>query len=482
MRGLKRLGWVMVMLLTAAAVPRTGRAADTSLEDRVRALEQKVDQGQKGTATENQTITDRINAIEKEVKDNEKTLVDKTGINIHALVAVDYLYDINRPNTNTPNGPALYPPSGNALPQPFLRTFANEKNSVILNNGNLHFDRTADNLPGFVVDLDFGKTGDVVNNATYFGRKNNGVPITGNGTDFFDAAQFYLTYTVPVGSGIKIKAGRFVTLAGAEVIKVYNNWNYNVTDSILFGFAIPFTHTGIMSSYAFNDQVSLDLGVVNGWDTLVDNNDGKSIHSGLTLAFDPHITFYQTVTYGPEQPGQFVTNTVNPAVCGSSTSGTCDPTLQLYVHPGESKRLLLTSLITIKPIDPLTIIFDYDYGNDSNSVPVNGLLRTAQWNGVAGYLIYAFTDRLSGTFRAEVFDDLNGARVLGPVNGHPTGGYGQAATYYEFTPTLSYKVAEGLYWRNEYRHDESDTKKVFAHEGNYVHGQDTIATELLYAF
>jgi len=482
MRGVKRLGWAMLMLLTAAALPRMGRAADKTLEDRVRALEQKLDQEQKGTATEQKTVTDRIDAIEKEVKETEKTLVEKTGINIHALVATDYLFDINRPNNNTPNGPALYPPSGNALPQPFLRTFANEKNSVILNNGNLRFERTADNLPGFVVDLDFGKTGDVVNNATYFGRKSNGVPITGNGTDFFDATQFYLTYTVPVGNGIKLKAGRFVTLAGAEVIKVYNNWNYNITDSILFGFAIPFTHTGIMSSYAFTDQVSLDLGVVNGWDALVDNNDGKSIHSGLTLAFIPQVTFYQTVTYGPEQTGQFVTNTVNPSVCGSSTSGTCDPTLQLYVHPGASKRLLLTSLITIKPIDPLTIIFDYDYGNDSNSVPVDGLLRTAQWNGVAGYLIYAFTDRLSGTFRAEVFDDLNGARVLGPVNGHPTGGYGQASTYYEFTPTLTYKVAEGLYWRNEYRHDESDTKKVFAHEGNYVHGQDTVATELIYAF
>ena len=26
------------------------------------------------------------------------------------------------------------------------------------------------------------------------------------------------------------------------------------------------------------------------------------------------------------------------------------------------------------------------------------------------------------------------------------------------------------------------TKKVFAHEGNYIHGQDTLATELIYAF
>src|SRR5262249_47953952 len=119
---------------------------------------------------------------------------------------------------------------------------------------------------------------------------------------------------------------------------------------------------------------------------------------------------------------------------------------------------------------------DFDYGNDSDSVPKNGLLRTAQWTGAAGYVIYNFTDWLSACFRAEVFDDTDGARTLGP------GGAGTHATYYEFTPTLTYKIVDGLYWRNEYRHDESDTKKVFAHESSPVRGQDTVATELLFAF
>jgi hypothetical protein len=460
MRGVKTLGWVMLTLLTVAALPCTGRAADKDLEDRVRALERKLDQEQKGTVTEQKTVSDRIDAIEKEVKDNEKTLADKTGISMHAMLAVDYLYDLNAPGGSTVGG----------FPQPYLRTFENEKNSFIINLANLHFERTADNLPGFVADVDFGKTADVVNNATYFGKHSadpndpsTSIPITGNGTDFFDVRQFYLTYTVPVGTGIKLKAGRFVTLAGAEVIKSYNNFNWNITNSILFGFAIPFTHTGLMSSYAFTDQVSLDFGIVNGWDAVADNNDGKSLHSGLTLAFDPHITFYQTVTYGPEQTGRTVLD--NNGV-------------PLVVHAGRSKRLLLTSLITIKPIDPLTLIIDYDYGNDSDSVPVNGLLRTAQWQGAAGYIIYNFTDDLSATLRAEVFDDVNGARVIA----FPTGAVGAHATYTEVTPTITYKIADGLWWRNEYRHDESDTKKVFAHNANLVRGQDTLATELIYAF
>jgi hypothetical protein len=481
MRGGKRWGQAMVVLLTAAVLPHTGHAADAAdkaLENRVRALEQKLDQQQKGTATEQKSVSDRIAAIENEVKDTQKSLLERTGISIHTLLAVDYLYDINAPAGSSVSAPGLpnQLPAGTATAQPFLRVFANEKNSFILNLANLHFERTADNLPGFVIDVDFGKTADVVNNATYFGRHDNGIPITGNGTDFFDVRQFYITYTAPVGSGIKLKVGRFVTLAGAEVIKSYNNFNYNITNAILFGFAIPFTHTGIMSSYAFSDQVSLDLGVVNGWDAVADNNDGKTVHSGLTLAFDPRITFYQTFTYGPEQTGRFVTNTVSNTCSGSANGGPCDPTLQLYVHPGKSKRLLLTSLLTIKPIDPLTLIIDYDYGNEGDSVPENGALRRAYWQGVAGYIIYNFTDDLSACLRAEMFDDVNGARVFAP------GGSGFHATYAEITPTLTYRITDGLYWRNEYRHDESDSKKVFAHQQNLIRGQDTIATELLYTF
>lgn len=442
MRGMQRFGGVAVAILAMGALGRTARADDAAPAPTPKTLEQRVQDIEKKIDLTNPAAT--------------------LGISVHGLVAVDYLYDINRPTSGGPT----------------LRSFENEKNSFILNQANLHFERQPDSGLGFVSDVNFGKTADVVNNTTFFGRHcsnsdvTNGVcsrpgdPLPGNGTDFVDVTQFYLTYTVPVGSGIKLKAGRFVTLAGAEVIKAYNNMNYNVTNSILFGFAIPFTHTGLMASYAFSDLVSLDLGLVNGWDTVADNNDGKSVHSGLTLAFSPKFTIYQTLTYGPEQSAHIVTD----------ENGT-----PLVVHPGRSKRLLLTTLVTAKPTDALTLILDYDYGNDSDSVPRSGALHTAQWNGAAGYVIYAFTDSLSAALRAEIFDDMDGARVLGVSN---NGGVGTAATYYEFTPTITYKVTDGLFWRNEYRHDESDSKKAFPiHSGSgFARGQDTLATELIYSF
>lgn len=423
MSRLRRVGWVALAVLAGGGVPHRAWAAGASLED-------------------------RVTAIEKEVKASEKTLTEKLGVAIHGLVAVDYLYDINRPDGA----------------QPALRTFENKRNSFLLNLANLRVERQSETGLGFVTDLDFGETGNVVNNTTYFGKTDSdGNDITGNGTDFFDATQFYLTYTVPVGTGIKLKAGRFVTLHGAEVIKTYNNLNYNVTNSILFGFAIPFTHTGLMGSYAFSDQVSVDLGVVNGWDAVADNNDGKSFHGAINIAPDPRLTIYISATYGPEQTAHSVMDNLDNT---------------LTVHPGRSKRLMLTTLVTVKPTDKLTLILDHNYGRESDVVPRDGALHTAEWHGVAGYITYAFTDALSATLRAEVFADMDGARVLG----FPNGGNGLAATYYEFTPTLTYKIVDGLVWRNEYRHDESDTKKAFPREKTFARGQDTLATELVYTF
>jgi hypothetical protein len=426
MRRLQRFGWAALVVLAGAGIPQLARGDG-----------------------DQPSIQDRVTALEKDAKDTQKTITEKLGVAIHGLVAVDYLYDINRP-------------SGGA--QPALRVFENKKNSFLLNQGNIHVERQPESGLGFVVDLDFGETANVVNNATFFGRTDKGGNnITGNGTDFFDARQFYLTYTVPVGSGIKLKAGRFVTLAGAEVIKSYNNLNYNVTESILFGFSIPFTHTGIMASYAFNDLLSLDLCVINGWDTVADNNDGKSVHSGLTIAPSPRFTIYITGTYGPEQTAHSVMDNLGNT---------------LTIHPGKSERLLLTTLITVKPTDQLTLILDHNYGRETDVVPRDGGLHTAEWHGLAGYVVYAFTDALSGTLRAEVFNDMDGARVLG----FPNGGSGLAATYFEVSPAVTYKIADGLLWRNELRHDESDTKKAFPRENRFARGQDTIATELVYTF
>src|SRR5262249_33841555 len=153
----------------------------------------------------------------------------------------------------------------------------------------------------------------------------------------------------------------------------------NISNSILFGFAIPFTHTGVFGTYAFGDLGSISAGVVNGWDNVSDNNDGKSLTGMLTLTPSPMFTFNLASTYGAEEPNN-----------------------------GRSKRFLIPPLFTVKPTDQLTLIFDYNYGTESNTVAGG---PTVMWQGFAGYAVVALTDIVQLAFRGEVFDDPDGFRT-----------------------------------------------------------------------
>ena len=56
----------------------------------------------------------------------------------------------------------------------------------------------------------------------------------------------------------------------------------NYSRGLLFNYAIPFTHTGLMVGYPFSDKVSANFYLVNGWDNFDDNNKGRL--SGLNLS------------------------------------------------------------------------------------------------------------------------------------------------------------------------------------------------------
>ena len=125
----RQLGWLLLGALTVAVRPYAGWADEPkTLDQRVQELEQKVDQSNP---------------------------LSTLGVSIHGLVAVDYLYDINRPAGSAP---------------PFLRSFEDKSNSFILNLANLHFERASKDGLGFVADVDFGETANVVNNSTFFGQ------------------------------------------------------------------------------------------------------------------------------------------------------------------------------------------------------------------------------------------------------------------------------------------------------------------------
>ena len=87
--------------------------------------------------------------------------------------------------------------------------------------------------------------------------------------------QAYVSYLVPAGKGLTVDFGKFVTWNGAEVIESKDNWNYS--RSLLFALAIPYYHMGARVGYAVNDKVSVTGFLVNGWNSVKDNNDAKTV-------------------------------------------------------------------------------------------------------------------------------------------------------------------------------------------------------------
>src|SRR5258708_12108356 len=95
----------------------------------------------------------------------------------------------------------------------------------------------------------------------------------------------YLAYKVPLGSGLTLKAGKFVTLLGYEVIESPNNLNFS--RSLLFGLAIPFTHTGGLLSYSFTDCFSVTAPLLDGR-PLSNHNTASPSHTAPLTPPPPH--------------------------------------------------------------------------------------------------------------------------------------------------------------------------------------------------
>lgn len=116
-----------------------------------------------------------------------------------------------------------------------------------------------------------------------------------------DFHQMYVRYIVPWQHGITLDFGKFVTPCGLEIIEGYDGYNDNASRSFLFGYAIPFTHTGVRASYTFSERLAMTLMVVNGWDNAIDNNTSKTLGGQLALIPAAGWNLYANFVIGPEQ-------------------------------------------------------------------------------------------------------------------------------------------------------------------------------------
>ncbi len=339
-------------------------------------------------------------------------------IQINGFVSSAYNYNLNRPDDSMNR----------------IRIFDTDDNSFKLDVAELVFQKEAVNPGnvGFRIDLMYG----------YSVPENIHSSSTGTQSSDFDLQQAYVSYNAPIGNGLTIDFGKFITHMGLEVIEGYDGWNYNYSRSILFGYAIPFTHTGIKASYEFNDMFSGMFMVANGWDSNEDNNDGKTI--GFQFVANPlkWTSFYVNYVGGPEnqalRPGQAQND-------------------QDWTH-------VVDLIWLVNPIEKLELQVNYDYGVVDNSSGTN-----AEWWGIAGVVRHNCTDYFAINFRGEFFDDRLGART------------GMRQELWEFTVTPELTISDNLVLRAEYRHDESN-EDYFRDKGKGDDSQDTIALNAMFFF
>ncbi len=328
-----------------------------------------------------------------------------------------------------------------------LRVFDEKSNTFRFNMAQLNVSKpsTVQSPWGFGLTLDLGTDAEKIH-STGLGLASTDNP--------FDIQQAFVTYKWNVGNGLDFKAGKFVTLHGQEVIESPSN--LNISRSFLFGFAIPFTHTGLMATYpVVLDLFTATLGVVNGWDNVDDNNDGKSLHWQFALTPSKTLTLVANGIYGAEQTGA-----------------------------NGPKRVLSDLVVTYKPTESLTLAVNPFLAFEQR-VPLTGVTKDAYWYGVAAYASYDLTDRLTLSLRGEVFVDEDGARAGASAVNAATG-LSDRLNLWEITTTLKFRLLEKLYARLEYRHDQTVGRvKTAFDKGLFTFNrgqQDTVGVELYYLF
>jgi hypothetical protein len=118
----------------------------------------------------------------------------------------------------------------------------------------------------------------------------------------FDLTQAYVDVAVPVGTGLRIRAGKFVNFVGYETINPTTGGIVDFYSRSLIFFQYPFTHTGIVATYDLTEDVTLTAGISRGDNRSTDdNNDAISFLGSINWIINDQWAFYLSNSTGPEQ-------------------------------------------------------------------------------------------------------------------------------------------------------------------------------------
>lgn len=282
---------------------------------------------------------------------------------------------------------------------------------------------------GGVVDVIAGEDAKIVDAAESAGASANSL----------DILQGYAQYA---NGNLTLQAGKFTTLAGAEVIAPSGNTNFS--RSLLF-YGEPMTHTGFRATYALTGTLSVIAGVNNGWNYTKIDYGSKT--GELGIAYNPNKYFALTAQmYAGKDP--------------------------IY----GAERTFFDTVATFNATSALSFVLSYDWGKQETApVTYDEGLIGGDWEGVAGYVNYQINTQWRVSFRAEYLDDKDGTTLI----------TGTPQDLKEATLTFGYDPVASFELRLEGRYDTS-TQQTFikdvSPEVQYGSNQSEVAIQGVYKF
>lgn len=371
------------------------------------------------------SLDNSVGLLDKNIADGKSAIEGALGIGISGFLDTSYQWSSNHPkNPRNISG----------------RYFDKDYNKLVFNYFHAAVEKPEKDWGvGFRLSGDFGRGGELLREATLWGKSFHDEPSA-------EVREAYLTTTIPIGEGIGVKGGLFVTTLGTEILPNPGAYNDNISRSFLFNYAIPLRHLGVLFSYPIVKTFSVNAGVVTGWDNPRDNNQQPSFMAGLGFTPTEQFALASNFIYGSEQ---------------RSNNG--------------DQRFTMSHVATLKPFDPLALILEYTYGREENASL--GGTRDAVWQGVAGIASYGWTDRFTTAVRGEFFNDRDGARL----GGNFTGTHANNSVA-EVTLSGAYKFTKMFLGRVEVRQDWSDETFYRKGASSADKNQTTLAGQLIYTF
>jgi hypothetical protein len=284
---------------------------------------------------------------------------------------------------------------------------------------------------------------------TILGRDANEVVPNGMNANVFSnpvigliIAQAYLQYAK---NNYWLLLGEMQSISGIEQYDYTGDINFS--RSILYEYAQPGIHVGFRGIKKISEQLSLIVGLNNGWNTIRHASQLNTGEIGINYELHPKFSMLFNLYSGQQYMTDFVEN--GPM----------------------SQRRLVDIFGTWTITDKWSLAANYDYAVQLKAALPGGTLGRAAWQGLAAYINYNFKDKWYTSVRGEVFSDIDGYRT------------GVKQNWRELTLTVAYQWLKQLKIYAETRHDFSNVSAFQNKTGTAIsNNQQSYALNALYEF